>query len=325
MTRKALEDAAARYAAQFPRAESLALDYVETITGLMDDTGVNYLSVTGRAKSPSSFAEKIRRRAIEWERTDFDPFTMITDQIGVRIVTYVHNDINSVAALLRDNFAVLEDRDMGEETAQQGRFGYASRHMLLSRDPDAIDFDPDNCVSIQIRTVLQHAWAEFEHDARYKGEIPAEHAAELDRRFTLAAGLIELADREFSIIHDTLQSGLRHADFAAESSSIDPRELSSFLAGWYESSGFSRADHYERQTRLLAELDITSIAQLRAEIQQVDTERTLRAMGYRNPPGAVRRLDDDLLARFRDRYADLPGNSERRDTLLRRMQRFGGG
>jgi ppGpp synthetase/RelA/SpoT-type nucleotidyltranferase len=59
---------------------------------------------------------------------------------------------------------------------------------------------------VQIRTVLQHAWAEFEHDIRYKGTIPDEHAPDLDRRFTLAAGLLELADREFSTIRDRLQA-----------------------------------------------------------------------------------------------------------------------
>ena len=46
--------------------------------------------------------------------------------------------------------------------------------------------------------MLQHAWAEFEHAIRYKGTIPEEHAPDLDRRFTLAAGLLELADREFT-------------------------------------------------------------------------------------------------------------------------------
>ena len=57
---------------------------------------------------------------------------------------------------------------------------------------------------VQIRTVLQHAWAEFEHDIRYKGTVPDEHARDFDRRFTLAAGLLELADQEFSTIRDRL-------------------------------------------------------------------------------------------------------------------------
>src|SRR4051812_13488869 len=81
-------------------------------------------------------------------------------------------------------------RARGELPASQGRFGYASRHLQLEVD--------GRVVQVQLRTVLQHAWAEFEHDIRYKGTVPTEHASEFDRRFTLAAGLLELADQEFS-------------------------------------------------------------------------------------------------------------------------------
>ena len=72
---------------------------------------------------------------------------------------------------------------MGRQTAQQGRFGYASRHLLVSRDRpagpgDEVGYDPTRSASVQLRTVLQHAWAEFEHDIRYKGTVPAEHLAD---------------------------------------------------------------------------------------------------------------------------------------------------
>ena len=126
------------------------------------------------------------------------PLRDITDQIGVRIITYVHSDVAAVAELLGDQVVVHDDRDLGEETASEGRFGYASRHLLIG-------LDQGRRASVQIRTVLQHAWAEFEHDIRYKGTVPAEHAPDFDRRFTLAAGLLELADREFSSIREALR------------------------------------------------------------------------------------------------------------------------
>ena len=48
---------------------------------------------------------------------------------------------------------------------------------------------------VQVRTLLQHAWAEIEHDRNYKfsGVLPHE----IRRRFYLVAGVLEMMDREF--------------------------------------------------------------------------------------------------------------------------------
>ena len=73
---------------------------------------------------------------------------------------------------------ILDDRDLGEETARAGRFGYASRHLLV-RTGDGDERHPEIAgqrASVQVRTVLQHAWAEFEHDIRYKGNVPEDAA-----------------------------------------------------------------------------------------------------------------------------------------------------
>ncbi len=177
---------------------------VNQITTMLDDAGINYLSVSGRAKSVASFAAKAARQ-IDGTPVFRDPLHDITDQIGVRVITYLYPDVSAVAGLLADQATVLDDRDMGQETASEGRFGYSSRHLLLEMDAARAVRLP---VQVQIRTVLQHAWAEFEHDIRYKGTIPEEHVPDLDRRFTLAAGLLELADREFSQIRDRLQAGM---------------------------------------------------------------------------------------------------------------------
>ena len=351
--------AVARYAAMQPALEPVTDRFVALIRGILDEAGINYLTVTGRAKSVASFAAKAARER-DGMPMHREPLREITDQVGVRVITYVQSDVVAVAELLADEFTVLEDRDMGQETAREGRFGYSSRHVLVSLDGSSVGsldgssagpldgpaaagevhalggaaalggetpaYSPMRCASVQLRTVLQHAWAEFEHDIRYKGTVPPEHVPDLERRFTLAAGLLELADREFSTIRDRLQEGMGD-ESAAHPDDTDPRisaqELATFLAGRYASAGWSRTEHYTWISGLLLELGIGSLDELSDVLRPVDTSAVTARMAYRYPAGAVRRLDDDLLARYGQEYAALRGNAHRREALVARLAKLG--
>jgi ppGpp synthetase/RelA/SpoT-type nucleotidyltranferase len=319
MSVRRVDRAVADYTALRSRLLPATDEVVELVTGIIDDAGINYLSVTGRTKTVESFAGKAR--GVLAADATADPLRAVTDQVGVRVITYVQRDVDAVADLLTEQLTVLDDRDLGEETAAAGRFGYASRHLLVSRTAGATGYDPLACASIQLRTVLQHAWAEFEHDIRYKGTVPPEQVPDLDRRFTLAAGLLELADREFGAIRDRLQAGLGTSTVGTEDA-LDPRvsapELATFLAGRYSSAGWSRTEHYAWISGLLLELGIASLDELSSTLRDVDSAAVTAAMGYRYPPGAVRRLDDDLLARFGDAYVGLHGNAHRREALRAR-------
>ncbi|HSE08841.1 MAG TPA: DUF429 domain-containing protein [Nocardioidaceae bacterium] len=318
------------YAERQPQLRLAADQFVQLVTSILDDAGINYLTVTGRAKSVASFAAKAART--EGGRPSFtDPLREITDQIGVRVITYVLSDVQAVADLLDDQVVVHDDRDMGQETASEGRFGYASRHLLIGLDPArenqlAYELLRGRQAQVQVRTVLQHAWAEFEHDIRYKGTIPDEHVPDFDRRFTLAAGLLELADREFSTIRERLRTGMTGPSPESQDDDprISPRELAAFLAGQYADAGWSRTDHYAWISGLLLELGITSLAELGETLRPVDAEALTQRMEYRYPPGAVRRLDDALLWAYRDTYVGLRGNAHRAPALRARLEKMGG-
>ena len=176
--------------------------------------------------------------------------------------------------------------------------------------------------SIQVRTILQHAWAEFEHDIRYKGSVAEEDAPDLDRRFTLAAGLLELADREFSAIRDRLRSTVP-SERPPESS--DPRiptpVLATYLGNRFPDAGWSRTEHYAWIAGLLLELGVDSLESLEQALAGVDTDAVNATMGYRYPAGAVRRLDDALLFAFGTRYLDLDDNSHRKLLLQNRLEK----
>ncbi|AKT50615.1 GTP pyrophosphokinase [Arsenicicoccus sp. oral taxon 190] len=317
--------ATARYAQDLPRVQAATEAYVALVTQLLDDAGINYLAVTGRAKTVESYAGKAARR-VAGRLVHPRPETDITDQVGVRVVTYVLSDVAAVAQLLADQLQLLEDRDMGQETAAEGRFGYSSRHLTVQLDPareGAGGPMAGRTASVQVRTVLQHAWAEFEHDIRYKGSVPEQHGPDLDRRFTLAAGLLELADQEFSTIRERLREG---TEPAAAQDEDDPRisgqDLAAFLAGQFTDAGWSRTDHYSWVSGLLLELGVTSLAELREVLRGVDHAAIEQHMAYHYPPGAVRRLDDALLWSFGERYVALHGNSHRRPLLAARLERL---
>ena len=327
------------YAAHHADLTRVGHEAVDLVRGILDEAGINYLSVTGRTKTVASFAEKAARTAGGKPLYD-DPTTQLTDQVGVRVITYVSGDVDAVADVLAEQVRVTDDRDLGQETASEGRFGYASRHLLLDVARDtAADSPADSpagtpvdtaaapqIVQVQIRTVLQHAWAEFEHDIRYKGTVPELHAREFDRRFTLAAGLLELADREFGEIRDRLRGVAPTVapEPADDDPRLDPRELAAFLAGQYADAEWSRSDHYEWIAGLLLELGVTSLEELGGVVRGADEAVIAERMDYRHPPGAVRRLDDALLQAYGERYVDLHSNGHRRDLLAQRLERIRG-
>ncbi|PFG39344.1 putative RNase H-like nuclease [Georgenia soli] len=325
-----VREAVQTYAAQRPALERTTERYVALVTSLLDEAGINYLTVSGRAKSVESFAEKASRTA-GGRPVYSDPLHQITDQVGVRVIAYLVSDVQAVVELLADQLTVLVDRDMGLETAQEGRFGYASRHVLVQLD-DAHARDTGygdlagRIASVQVRTVLQHAWAEFEHDIRYKGTVPAEYAPDLDRRFTLAAGLLDLADREFSAIRDRLQESMTGHEPGSDAADprISAQDLAAFLAGRFPGAGWSRTDHYAWVSGLLLELGVASLQELGEVLGDVDSEDLSERMGYRYPPGAVRRLDDALLEVFGDRYVSLHGNARRAEALRARLEKLRG-
>jgi predicted RNase H-like nuclease/ppGpp synthetase/RelA/SpoT-type nucleotidyltranferase len=326
----AVRRAVREYGARHSELSRAGQEAVALVQGLLDDAGINYLSVTGRTKSVVSFAEKAARTKAGTPLYT-DPLIQITDLLGVRVITYVRDDVDAVADVLAEHIIVHDDRDLGLQTANEGRFGYASRHLMIGLDASR-ENHPDfahlrgHAAQVQVRTVLQHAWAEFEHDIRYKGTVPAEHVGEFDRRFTLAAGLLELADREFSEIRERLRGAAPEVNEATgdDDPRLATRELAAYLAGQYSGAGWSRTDHYDWIAGVLLELGVTSLVELGEVLRRADEVAIAARMSYRHPPGAVRRLDDALLWVFGERYVALHQNAHRAGLLAHRLERLKG-
>jgi len=172
--------------------EALGRVTIGILTDLLKQRGIDYLSVAGRTKSLESAIDKSVRKGMS------DPTTQIQDFCGVRVVTFVEKDILQVARLIKECFHVHPE-ESADKSVELGtdRMGYRSIHFICDLGEERLELEEFNSyknlvLEIQVRTVLQHAWAEIGHDRSYKfsGILPQE----LERKLNLAAGLLEVAD-----------------------------------------------------------------------------------------------------------------------------------
>lgn len=169
---------------------------------LLEVGGIRVHSVTSRVKSKTSVIRKLQRSDEERD------IGSLTDILGIRVITYFPDEVDAVANLIEREFLIDTENSIDKRAAlDPDRFGYLSLHYVLqlsrsrSTLPEYHGYK-DIRFELQIRSILQHAWAEIEHDLGYKSEVAVPRAVR--RRFSRLAGLLELADAEFLGIREEL-------------------------------------------------------------------------------------------------------------------------
>ena len=201
------QNAIEEFTAIKPLHEAFGVAIQTILIKCLHDKNIKYHSIETRTKSIKSFAEK----AIKPLENDiskpkyYNPIKEITDLTAARIITFFPITINEVNEVLYKEFIIIEKSDKSDILDQQEKLGYKSVHYLIKLKPSRCDLSEykaysDLIAEIQVRTILQHAWAEIEHDIEYKSEIIIPKV--IKRRFMALAGLLEIADREFESIQN---------------------------------------------------------------------------------------------------------------------------
>lgn len=102
--------------------------------------------------------------------------------------------------------------------------GYKSVHLICKLNNERASL-PENekyrqlAFEIQVRTILQHSWAEIEHDKNYKfsGVLPKE----IKRRLMVLSGALELIDREFNQLSKEIDSYANKVKIDTEIGELD--------------------------------------------------------------------------------------------------------
>jgi putative GTP pyrophosphokinase len=159
-------------------------------------------SIEKRVKTRESLQDKLARAGTAYVCLDD-----VTDICGLRIITYFAADVDKVAELLRREFEIDPVNSTDKRIFDDpDRFGYQSLHYIVTLKPARTalaEYSAFKCyrAEVQVRTVIQHAWAEIEHDLGYKTQVAV--PAEVKRRLFRLAAILELADDEFTAIEQT--------------------------------------------------------------------------------------------------------------------------
>lgn len=172
------------------------------IKGLITASGVTVHSINHRIKEAYSLTGKLLRK--EYRELD-----EITDLLGLRIITLFTNDVSIIENIIKREFEIDAENCIDKRfNVNPAEFGYSSLHLVALLNADRLALTEYKKFEgmkfeIQIRTILQHAWSEIEHDFIYKPHSTVPFAVR--RLFYRMAALLESADEDFQRARDIIE------------------------------------------------------------------------------------------------------------------------
>ena len=215
-----MKELLAQYRNLLPVYEQMAEMIPEKLKGFFAEAGIIVAAVEHRVKTESSLVGKLQLKGDKYHSI-YD----ITDLVGIRVITFYNDDVDKVASVLERLFEIDWENSIDKRKAHEiDSFGYLSLHYIC-RVPESAYTNPEHPeinqirFEVQMRTVLQHAWANLNHDTGYKSgvEIPKVYKRHLSR----LAGMLELVDDEFSRIRLELADYRRQVQNLVASGNLD--------------------------------------------------------------------------------------------------------
>ena len=187
------------YRAKQPIFERLKVVVEEQLRRCLDENNIIVSGLEARIKTEKSLSGKLELKGYKYHTLDD-----ITDILGARIITFYSDEVDLISALVEKLFDIDWENSVDKrKMLETDRFGYLSLHYVC-RIPESLYKDPAmpelNQIrfELQMRSTLQHVWANMYHDMGYKSEV--EIPVEYQRNMSRLAGMLELADEQFSRI-----------------------------------------------------------------------------------------------------------------------------
>ena len=187
--------------------EKYADHVLSMIKNALDARQIDIAYSSARVKSIDSLEKKCKKTIKDDDGNQIykynDCRNEIMDLAGVRIVTYLLEDLDEVSKVIKDLFNIVEEHSGNKlDLLGADRIGYLSVHYIVKLNDEKIVIGEESFrglkCEIQVRTVLEDAWAQIFHDRQYKSEMQEEVTENLARRTNLLSGNLELLDYQIN-------------------------------------------------------------------------------------------------------------------------------
>ena len=248
------------YRDNLPEFEKQAREIHQILQKTFERIGLIVAGLEYRVKKEDSLAGKLELKGAKYKS-----LADITDIVGLRVITYYSEDVDKVASAVDRLFIIDWENSVDKRKLLEiDTFGYMSLHYICSKKGFPFRFE------IQMRTILQHAWANMNHDTGYKSgvDIPKHYMRSMNR----LAGMLELIDDEFSHIRVELADYRRRVQALVASGNLNDAPLDGET---YRS--YLNLNPFHRLNKTIAAIN-------QAEIQEVSLMPYLevfKGMGFR--------------------------------------------
>ena len=240
------------YREQLPVFEQMKTEVLRVLREALDRSGLVVTAIEARIKTEESLQGKLALKG-----SKYATLSDITDILGARIITFYTDDVDRIAAMAEQLFEIDWNNSVDKRMLHQlDSFGYNSLHYICKLPGYDFRFE------LQLRTTLQHAWASINHDNGYKTgvEIPREYL----RRINRLAGILEMADDEFSRIRTEITDYRRRVQQLVQNGKLDD-----VLLDGDTFNSYLQARPFDALNKRIAAIN-------QAEIQEVPLIRYLR-------------------------------------------------
>lgn len=227
MTEKALRDT---YRHRIPELQITGKWVADTVMSMLrkSKSGITFtpeIPVRPRVKDIDSFINKALYREKPYKR----PLEEIQDQVGVRFVFLLKDQVDAACDTIRSIglFRIDNEKDPDAEVEHFPElFGYRSAHFVVypicSIPFRGHQLSSKTPCEIQVRTLLQHTFAQISHECAYKPSLclPGNRKCKLRRVLAQGAALTEVTDGIFATVKNEIAEYGKHVSGLFETARI---------------------------------------------------------------------------------------------------------